>query len=140
MIECTRILGFDAAHRVMGHANKCNNLHGHRYNVEATFRAKSLDHLGMVIDFAIIKKILGDWINTYWDHTVILFDQDKELGLNIESITKQKIFYMSSNPTAENMALYLLKEVCPMIFKDHNVVCTRVKLDESPNCYTVASL
>ncbi len=120
----------------MQHESKCRNLHGHRYAIEASFVASSLDSLGRVIDFGVIKDILGEWINENWDHNVILHQADKALGDNIIAITKQKIFYLSDNPTAENMAFYLINAVCPELFKDYNVKCTKIKLYETPNCYT----
>jgi len=138
MIECTRIINFDAAHRVVGHENKCQHLHGHRYRIEASFRAETLDNLGMVIDFGVIKEILGGWINKNWDHTTILYEKDKGLGENIAMVTGQNIFYLPTNPTAENMAIYLFNEVCPEIFKNHKVICTKIRLHETPNCYTEA--
>jgi 6-pyruvoyltetrahydropterin/6-carboxytetrahydropterin synthase len=130
---------FDAAHRVLGHEGKCKNLHGHRYAVEATFAAKSLDALGRVVDFGVIKEKLGAWIDDNWDHTTILFDKDKALGKAITSITGQKIFYMNANPTAENMADYLLHIVCPKLFGKLPIECVRLRLYETPNCYAEAT-
>jgi 6-pyruvoyltetrahydropterin/6-carboxytetrahydropterin synthase len=137
---CTRRIEFDAAHRVAGHEGKCRNLHGHRYAIEATFSATELDALGRVVDFGVIKERLGDWIDTNWDHTTILFDQDKALGLAISGQTAQNIFYLPSNPTAENMALHLLHQVCPALFAGLPIRCISLKLYETPNCYAEASL
>ena len=139
MISCTRRIEFDAAHRVMEHESKCRHLHGHRYVVEATFCAESLDTLGRVIDFGAVKEILGDWINTHWDHNTILCDKDRPLGDSIAAKTEQSVAYVSFNPTAENMAAYLLNEICPKIFAGKGVVCTRIRLYETPNCYADAT-
>ena len=134
-ITCTRSIAFDAAHRVMGHEGKCKHLHGHRYTLEATFAARALDTVGRVVDFAIIKELLGTWIDEHWDHTTILFDQDKPLGKAISAITGQKIFYLPANPTAENMAEYLFSQICPELFASMPIECVRVRLYETPNCY-----
>ena len=139
-ISCVRKLEFDAAHRVMEHESQCKYLHGHRYKLEAFFEAKELDALGRVVDFGKIKELLGAWIDEYWDHATILFDKDKELGEAIASITQQKIFYLDSNPTAENMALFLLHHVCPKLFEGHDIVCTEIILHETPNCFVRAVL
>ncbi len=135
LITCTRRIEFDAAHRVMQHESKCKQLHGHRYALEASFAARRLDKLGRVVDFSVIKKLLGGWINEHWDHTTILFDKDKALGKAIAGVTKQKIFYLPANPTAENMAEYVLKHVCPELFGKMPIECVRVRLYETPNCY-----
>lgn len=135
-IYCIRKIEFDAAHRVIGHENKCKYLHGHRYVLEARFKTEQLDHLGRVIDFGQIKQILGDWIDENWDHTAILSKEDQPLGEAIATITGQKIFYLNSNPTAENMALYLLQHICPKLFpkETSGCECQEITLHETPNC------
>ena len=134
-VTCTRRIEFDTAHRVVGHEGKCKNLHGHRYALEATFASKALDDLGRVVDFGVIKELLGDWINDNWDHTTVLFDKDKVLGKAITTSTGQKIFYLPANPTAENMAEYLMHSVCPKLFGKLPIECVRIRLYETPNCY-----
>jgi len=135
---CTRRIEFDAAHRVMEHESKCRHLHGHRYAVEATFAAVNLDRLGRVIDFGQIREVLGSWIDAHWDHATILCEKDRTLGEAIAAKTGQTIFYLPANPTAENMAEYLLKEVCPSLFKAGDAHCTRIRLYETPNCFADA--
>lgn len=136
-IFCTRKIEFDAAHRILNHENKCKMLHGHRYGLEARFKSKTnkLDSLGRVIDFSIIQKILGQWIEQNFDHNLILDKRDQKLGEEIAAITGQKIFYLTQNPTAENIALFLLNEICPQIFSKEAVECASIKLYETPNCY-----
>lgn len=135
-ITCSRIFNFDAAHRVKDHESKCKHLHGHRFVVEATFAsATGLDELGRVIDFGLLKDTLGKWIDDNLDHSTILFVEDKELGDNIAAYTKQEIFYLPFNPTAENIAYYLFNEVCPKLFTG-NVRCTKIKIYETPNSFT----
>ncbi len=139
-IICTRRLEFDAAHRVMEHESKCKFLHGHRYVIEASFAAKELDSIGRVVDFGVIKEKLGAWIDNNWDHNTILFDKDKELGKAINSVTGQSVFYLPANPTAENMAAYLLENICPNLFADYELKCVSIRLYETPNCSVVAEV
>jgi 6-pyruvoyltetrahydropterin/6-carboxytetrahydropterin synthase len=135
MITCTRRIEFDAAHRIINHESKCKMLHGHRYCLEATFVAADLDNLGRVIDFGVIREVLGGWIDDNFDHNTILSIKDKKLGEKIAEITGQKIYYMHQNPTAENIANYIFAEICPKLFADKNVKCVALKLYETPNCY-----
>jgi 6-pyruvoyltetrahydropterin/6-carboxytetrahydropterin synthase len=139
MISCTRKLHFDAAHRIVNHESKCRFMHGHRYVVEATFVSEGLDLLGRVVDFGVIKEKLGNWIDDNWDHNTILWDKDNKLGDLIASQTNQRVFYLPYNPTAENLANYLLTNVCPVIFSSDLVKCVNIKLSETPNCYASAS-
>lgn len=133
-ITCTRKFNFDAAHRVKDHESKCKHLHGHRFLVEATFATdKGLDPIGRVIDFGVLKEVLGTWIDDNFDHNTLLFEEDHLLGDSIASHTEQKIFYLPYNPTAENIAYYLLHEVCPKLFKG-SVRCVKIKIYETPNC------
>ena len=138
-IICTRRIEFDAAHRVLEHESKCKNLHGHRYAIEASFSADGLDSLGRVVDFGVIREKLGAWVDENWDHTTILFEKDKTLGKSISDITGQTIFYLPTNPTAENMAAYLLETICPKLFADMNISCVSIRLQETPNCSVVAN-
>jgi 6-pyruvoyltetrahydropterin/6-carboxytetrahydropterin synthase len=140
MITCTRRIEFDSAHRIIGHENKCKLLHGHRYVMEVTFVANSLDNLGRVIDFGDIKKILGSWVDENLDHNTILSINDKELGDKISQITGQKIYYMQQNPTAENIAKHILEDICPKIFPNHKIKCIAVNIHETPNCSAEVSI
>jgi 6-pyruvoyltetrahydropterin/6-carboxytetrahydropterin synthase len=138
MIRCTRRLHFDSAHRIVNHESKCKYVHGHRYVVDASFQANELDDLGRIVDFGVIKEKLGKWIDENWDHNIILWEEDKSLGSIIESETKQKVFYLPTNPTAENIADYLLNTVCNELFYNSDVKCVKIKVYETPNCYAEA--
>lgn len=136
-ITCTRLIQFDAAHRVMNHESKCKNLHGHRYVLEITVTAKDLDNLGRVIDFGVIKEVVGKWIDDNFDHNVILHQADRNLGEAISENTTQNIYYLPYNPTAENIAKYLLEEICPKLLAFSDVRVKSIKLYETPNCYAI---
>lgn len=135
MISCTRKIHFDAAHRIINHESKCKMLHGHRYVLEATFSAPDLDDLGRVIDFGEVKDIMKGWIDENFDHNTILSIKDKALGDEIAKVTGQKIYYINENPTAENIAKYLLEEIFPKIFDGKNITFENLRLFETPNCY-----
>lgn len=135
MLNVTVIINFSAAHRIVAYHGNCRFLHGHSYLLEASFSSNKLDHLGMVVDFALVKERLGGWIKENWDHNTILFDQDKDLGLHIEEQTGQKVFFMDSNPTCENMAMFIFHIICPELFKDIDVKCCKVKLYESSSSF-----
>jgi 6-pyruvoyltetrahydropterin/6-carboxytetrahydropterin synthase len=136
MVTCTRLIAFDAGHRVWGHEGKCANLHGHRYTVEVTARGE-LDSIGRVIDFSVLKERLGGWVERNWDHGVILHQGDP-------LVTRDEIFgklaHIPYNPTAENMAHFLLHEVAPEQLEGTGVVVVKVRVWETPNCYAEAVL
>jgi 6-pyruvoyltetrahydropterin/6-carboxytetrahydropterin synthase len=140
IIKCSRKITFDAAHRIIGHDGKCKFLHGHRYVCEAFFSGNKLDDLGMLIDFGIIKKKLGAWIDENLDHNVILSQDDHELAGHIQKTLNQKPYMLKSNPTAENIALHLLHEVCPGLFYSTGVTCQTIRLHESDNTFVEVSI
>lgn len=135
MITCTRRIEFDTGHRVMGHKNKCQYLHGHRYVLEITAASNELNELGMVVDFGELKSTVKDWLDEYFDHNIILHKDDKTLGDFIASHTGQGIYYLDVNPTAENIALHLKSDIIPTLFAESSFKIVRLKLFETPNAF-----
>lgn len=140
-ISCTRRFRFDAAHRVMNHESKCANLHGHGYEILITAEAGQLDSLGRIIDFSVLKEKVGRWLDEEWDHTAILFEKDKAMVEAVQKVqVNKKVFVSNFNPTAENMAQFLLSEICPKVLKGTGVQVTAVRVYETPNCFADATL
>lgn len=137
----TRTLEFDAGHRVHNHESKCATLHGHRYKVEVTAAAPKLDAIGRVIDFSVLKEKVGGWIDLHWDHTTIVWDEDRTTLAMLNGCPRAKDPWVAPwNPTAENMAEHLLRSVCPQVLESTGVVVTKVRVWETPNCYAEATL
>ena len=140
-VTCVRKLHFCAGHRVMGHENKCATVHGHNYYVHLFAEAQQLDSVGRVIDFSVLKGKIGGWIDEHWDHTFLVCDRDEQLIQALTSISRNKEpFICPFNPTAEEMAIYLLNEICPKLLAGTGVRITKVVVHETDNCYAEASL
>lgn len=143
---CTRIIGFDAGHRVVEHEGKCAHLHGHRYTVHITAQAEKLDGVGRVIDFSVLKDKVGGWIDEHWDHGFILYGNDPFKSvleghhIRLDSAERQKLYLMPFNPTAENIARYLLRSICPELLRGTGVQVVKVVVWETPNCYAEAHI
>lgn len=128
---------FDSSHRVIGHNGKCKLLHGHRYVLIVSFTSKKLTKEGFVEDFSVLKSYIKEWIDIHFDHNCILSREDKILGESIASITKQKIYYLDSNPTVENILIHLAKKLPEVILPIDNInslVISELQLYETPNC------
>lgn len=133
MHKCTRVLEWDAAHRVMQHESKCRHLHGHRYKAEITCECPELDELGRVVDFGVIKSKVGGWIDTNWDHGTIANEKDTDL-ISLCRANDWKCYPLEGNPTAEIMGLYLYKKA-NLILRTFQLRVVHVRLYETPNCW-----
>ncbi len=58
---------FDAAHALRGYQGRCENLHGHRWEVVVTVQSERLDEVGLACDFTVLKREL-DAILERFDH------------------------------------------------------------------------
>jgi len=95
---------FSAGHRIPGlpgPGGKCTNLHGHTFGVEWTFRTDSVLVEG--IEFAAVKKVLRDWVNTNLDHGYILGVDDTVVISFLEELGS-KHFFFNDPPTTETIA------------------------------------
>ena len=111
-IKAIRYHDFSAGHRVCGHENKCAHLHGHNYRVYFHCNAKELDGIGRVIDFSVIKQLLCEWIEENWDHKMLIWTGDS-IYEKVKDIDSNGVIAVPFNPTAENMAKYLVDKVAP---------------------------
>jgi 6-pyruvoyltetrahydropterin/6-carboxytetrahydropterin synthase len=96
--------------------------------------------VGRVIDFSMIKKRMLGWLDEHWDHAFIVFEKDASTLAAVRIAEPTKYFVLPWNPTAENMARYLLEVVAPHVLADLGVVARRVSLWETDEACAVASL
>lgn len=140
-VTCTRRIQFAAGHRVHRHESKCRNLHGHNYVAMLTAEAdEGLDPLGRVIDFSVLKELVGGWIDRHWDHGFLVMRGDADAQAALACVEGQKLYLLDANPTAENMALHLLHEVGPKVLEGTGVRLVRVELWETENCRAEVNL
>ena len=144
-LTVVRRVEFCAGHRLLNHEGKCASLHGHNYAAEFHVTADgdavdALDPVGRVVDFGEIKTRLKGWIDREWDHGFVLWDRDGAALAAVRSVQPAKVFPLPANPTAEVLADYLLRTVCPRELAGLGVRCVRVELWETPNCRAVATV
>lgn len=60
MFEVRIEAGFAAAHRLVHYNGKCENLHGHNYKVRVWAKGDTLGDGGMLVDFGLLKRALGE--------------------------------------------------------------------------------
>ncbi len=105
---------FDAAHALRGYKGKCENLHGHRFQVMVKVTSSQLDDIGLAFDFTELKRMLKEVLSRF-DHA----------NLN-ETSPFDKI-----NPSSENIARTVY-EAMKIELKNAPVQLSGVKVWESP--------
>lgn len=139
IITVERYHDISMGHRVVGHENKCKHLHGHNYRIHFVCTAPSLDALGRVIDFGIIKSTLCEWLEREWDHKLMLWSEDPLLPA-LRTLAPEDIVVVPFNPTAEQMAVYLVEELGPALLQGSGVSLLRVTVEETRKCSATYSL
>jgi 6-pyruvoyltetrahydropterin/6-carboxytetrahydropterin synthase len=140
-MRASRKIHFCSGHRVYKHESKCATPHGHNYVLWVYAEAPELDSIGRVIDFSVLKEKVGKWVDENWDHTFLVYEKDLDMlqGL-LRAPKKKKPFVCDFNPTAENMAEYILKKVGPSVLHGTGVKLTKVVLYETENCFAEVEL
>ena len=94
MFEVTIEETFAAGHALRNYRGKCENVHGHNYRCQVTVEGAELDHIGLLVDFVELKRVVHSvldrmdhqWLNEFPPFDVL-------------------------NPSAENMARYIYEQV-----------------------------
>lgn len=138
-ISATRYHDISTGHRVHGHESKCAHLHGHNYRFHLTVESDGttpgdgLDGLGRVLDFGVIKQRLCMWLEDNWDHKFLVWMEDP-FAKTLQEIDPFGVVRVPFNPTAENMAAFLLRFIGPEQLTGTGCVLTHVIVEETAKC------
>lgn len=127
--EMVRRLEFDYGHRLLLHESKCAHVHGHRALVEVACTAE-LDPVGRVIDFGVVKQLVGGWLDEHLDHAFIAQEGDPLIAWLVEHGQRHKVLKVA--PTAENLARQIFL-VAVQLLADRGVRVEWVRFWETPN-------
>lgn len=157
-----------AGHRVVGHESKCRHLHGHNYKFHFKVAPKhgcgkvvtrgkliedGLDSVGRVIDFSVVKTTLCQWLEDNWDHKFLHWEEDpliKALQVDCELCDEttgqdvrdfdNSLVSLPFNPTAENLAAYMVNVIGPQLLDEHGVQLVECTIEETSKCHVNYSL
>lgn len=138
-LSLVRQLSFCAGHRLLGHEGKCAFCHGHNYRVDLEVTSDTVDAVGRLIDFSVLKRLFQGWLDEHWDHGFLLHEKDENAQAAFRLLTPTKWFTLPYNPTAENMARYLLEVVAEELLRETPVRATRITVWETDESYAVAT-
>jgi len=125
-VKVSRKAHFNAAHRLYRKDwsdekndavfGKCNNpnFHGHNYELIVSVAGEIDPKTGFVMDMKVLKDLIKDEVEDALDH--------KNLNLEVPE-------FETVNPTAENIAVFIWKELRPHIDEDKDL---EVTLYETP--------
>lgn len=110
---------FDAAHGLRGYRGKCENLHGHRWEVVVCVQSAVLDEEGIACDFTLLKRSLNAVLDRFDHH-------------NLNEIPP----FDQMNPSSENIARTVYEELKKSL---PQVRVTSVEAWESPDAWATYS-
>ena len=86
---------FAGAHQLTMVGQKCENLHGHNWNVEVCVAGEMLNDAGVLADFGDIKKAVRQVVDGQLDHKFL-----NELEM-----------FKETQPTSERIAVFIAQQV-----------------------------
>lgn len=121
----------ETAHRLPEYEGLCKHLHGHSYKWQLSISYLRENHLiphsGMMIDFALMKKVLEATIKRF-DHALVVkyndvlvenhLSGDRELIPYEVTPFCERVVLLEEAPTAENMVAYLLPRIKSVLLQE----------------------
>ncbi len=132
MYELKTDASFDSAHFLADYHGKCENLHGHRWRIEATIATDELGSCGteldMVVDFARFKQIVRETVSKF-DH-MFLVEEGTLKSSTIEALESEgfEMLVLPFRTTAENLAKHIFD-----LLTEEGLPVVSVEVDETPN-------
>lgn len=108
IIRLTKEFSFEAAHALGGYDGPCREIHGHSYRLFVTIKGRPSckendPKQGMVMDFGVLKKIVGEEIISRFDHALVLRTTADEELRKVLASQFDNLVEVDYQPTCENM-------------------------------------
>jgi queuosine biosynthesis protein QueD len=126
------------AHRLWNLPGKCQNIHGHTWEV-ILMMAGEPDERGIVMDYHDIKQAWRGWLDSEFDHRLVLDMDDPLLQLKTTSPAYPGVSFFNGSPTVEALATRMA-EKARILFGQENIAMWAVELWEgNSNCASAAT-
>ncbi len=119
VIRLTKEFSFEMSHVLEGYDGPCSQIHGHSYRLFVTVKGiPSSDHadpkLGMVLDFGVLKKIVGRLVVDRFDHALMIRETVENADL-IAALRRRfsRVITVPYQPTCENVIAWIASAVAP---------------------------
>lgn len=115
MMQVSKEITFDCAHRLYNYLGKCSRIHGHTYKVRISVSGNTLKpssnnpNEAMVIDFSVLGNFLSV-VKDVFDHRLCLFNQDllidvlRDGGVKIATFDQVVSYYIHSGISRDKEA------------------------------------
>jgi 6-pyruvoyltetrahydropterin/6-carboxytetrahydropterin synthase len=128
VIRVTKEFHFEMSHVLWNYDGPCRNVHGHSYRLFVTLSGIPVDEPGnpkngMVLDFGELKKIVKKEIVNVFDHTLVIYRNEKEKAEHF-SEKFGNVVLVDYQPTCENMVADFASRISihlPSGIKLHNL-------------------
>jgi len=92
----------EVAHRLSLLEGKCENIHGHSMWVDLSIKGNVNPATGILMDFGSVKKAFRNFLDTNFDHHLLLNDSDILVNQKLPGV-----MLFPGDPTTENLALWI---------------------------------
>lgn len=129
-------VNLEAAHRLYQgttFSKECHdNLHGHSYKVTIVISRKTLNDVGMVVDFKLLKSVLNECLEKRYDHCSFICFDDPIADSIFNNC--RKVCICPCNPTAEYMSEKFAYEIMAALQElDSELILESVSVQETDN-------
>ena len=137
-IRVTKSFTFEMAHALWNYDGPCKNIHGHSYKLFVTIQGRASENtestkLGMVMDFADLKKIVKTHIVDIFDHSVIISSRASRPDIQRVEQMFEKFYVVDYQPTCENLVTDMAERISKEL--PGNVQLFSMKLVETETSY-----
>ena len=121
VIRLTKEFSFEAAHALDGYDGPCREIHGHSYRLFVTVKGAPLADAGhpkqgMVMDFGLLKSIVGQEIIARFDHALVLQRTAASDDLRATLASRfDNLVEVDYRPTCENMLADFADRIRPRL-------------------------
>lgn len=131
-IRVTKEFSFEMAHVLEGYDGPCSEIHGHSYRLFVTVAGTPCadpanPKYGMVMDFGVLKRIVGEHIVNVYDHA-LLIRRTPDNG-NLTAVLGERFSKMQAvdfQPTCENLVMRFAEIIVPLLPPDTELFSLRL--------------
>lgn len=136
LVRISKSFKWEMAHRLPYHKAGCQNLHGHSYRLDVAIEGSPLPN-GMVMDYGELKALVQPLVDKL-DHA-FMCSADDTMMIDFLKGKDLKVVHVDFYSTAENIALYLAREIASHLRSFSNLRRLNLRVAETLHTYAEVS-